>query len=75
MIHIDLPADLNFEDDDGFLLARIPPSGAPVPGSVLIAGSPLAWTWALVKDIDDGWVRYSQISMDEAARHGSLVAP
>ncbi len=75
MIHIDLPADLNLEDDEGLLLARIPATGAPEPGSVLIAGTTQAWTWALVHDIDDGWVRYTQISMDEAAQHGSLVAP
>ncbi|MBK5306431.1 MAG: hypothetical protein JJD92_07065 [Frankiaceae bacterium] len=74
MIHIDLPADLSFEDDEGLLLAKIPATGAPAPGSVLVAGTPVAWTWARVKDIDDGWVRFSQISAPEAAKHGSPVA-
>ncbi len=75
MIHIDLPADLSFEDDAGQLLAKVPPSGPPAAGAVLVAGTPTAWTWAIVTDIDDGWVRFRQVSAREAARHGTLVAP
>lgn len=74
MIYIDLPADLSFEDDEGLTLARIPETGAPSPGTVLVAGTPTAWTWAHVKDVHEGWVRFTQISAREAATYGSLVA-
>lgn len=74
MITIDLPADLNFVDDDGLNLARVPDIGPPPPGTVVVAGTPSAWTWALIVDLDDGWVRFRPVTAREAARHGSLVA-
>lgn len=58
MPHIDLPADLNFVDDDGLHLARLPDTGAPAAGAVLLAGTSAAWSWAVVEDVDDGWVRF-----------------
>jgi len=51
--HIDLPADLNFVDDDGLTLARVPDTGAPKAGAVLAAGTPTAWSWVVVEDVDD----------------------
>lgn len=40
MITIDVPADLHFEDDEGFILARVPKTGSPLPGQALVAGTP-----------------------------------
>jgi len=74
VIHIDLPADLNFVDDDGVNKARVPGPGTPRVGSVLVAGTPSAWSWARVESVDDGWVRFRLITAREAARHGSLIA-
>lgn len=74
MIHIDLPADLNFVDDDGLNLAHVPAAGEPAAGAVLVAGTPTAWSWAVVADVADGWVRFRPVTAREAARHGSLVA-
>jgi hypothetical protein len=45
MIYIDLPADLNLEDDEGRNIARLADAVSPeavVPGAVLVAGSPAA---------------------------------
>jgi len=56
--HIDLPADLNFVDDAGLNLARVPDTGAPIAGAVVVAGTPTAWTWAVIEDVDDGWVHF-----------------
>ena len=44
MIYIDLPADLNFVDDDGMNLARAPKAGPPATGTVVVAGTPTAWS-------------------------------
>jgi hypothetical protein len=55
---IELPADLNFVDDDGLNLARVPDTGAPNPGAVVVAGTPTAWSWGVVEDVDDSWVRF-----------------
>jgi hypothetical protein len=60
--HIDLPADLNFVDDEGLNLARVPCSGAPTAGVVLIAGTPAAWSWARIEDVEDGWVRFRVVA-------------
>lgn len=49
MIYIDLPADLNLEDDAARNIARLADVLAPdtvAPGTVLVAGAPRAWpTW------------------------------
>lgn len=73
MISIDVPADLHLEDDEGFVLARVPVTGAPRPGAALVAGTAQGWTWAVVHDIADGWLRLRPVSAREAATHNSLV--
>jgi hypothetical protein len=65
MPHIDLPADLNFVDDDGSNLARTPSTGAPAAGAVLIAGTPAARSWAAVEDVEHGWVRFRLVAAPE----------
>jgi hypothetical protein len=78
MIYIDLPADLNLEDDQGHNIARLSDAVTPetvTPGAVLVVGSAGAWSWAVVDAIDNGFVYFRQVSAREAARRGSLVAP
>jgi hypothetical protein len=45
------------------------------PGAVLVAGAPRGWSWAVIKEISDGFVYFRQISAREAAKHGPLVTP
>jgi hypothetical protein len=78
VIYIDLPADLNLEDDQGRNIARLADAvslEAVTPGAVLVAGAPRAWSWAVVETIDDGFVHFRQVSVREAALRGSLVKP
>jgi hypothetical protein len=78
MIYIDLPADLNLEDDECRNIARLAEAVTPhtvAPGAVLVAGAPRAWSWAVVEAVEDGFVYFRQVSAREAAQHGSLVAP
>lgn len=78
MIYIDLPADLNLEDDQGRNIARLADAISPeavTPGAVLVAGAPRAWSWAVVEILDGGFVYFRQVSAGEAARRGSLVKP
>ncbi len=47
MIYIDLPADLNLEDDQGRNIARLADAVSPqavTPGTVLVAGAPRGWS-------------------------------
>ena len=78
MIYIDLPADLNLEDDNGRNIARLADAVTPdavIPGAALVAGAPRAWSWAVVEDVDGGFVYFHQISARVAAQRGSLVKP
>jgi hypothetical protein len=78
MISIDLPADLNMEDDEGRNVARLADAAGTVPikpGAVVVAGAPRAWSWAVVDAVEDGFVYFRQVSARQAAQHGSLVAP
>ena len=78
MIYIDLPADLNLEDEAARNIARLADAVTPemvTPGAVLVAGAPCAWSWAVVEDVDSGFVYFRQISAQDAARRGSLVKP
>jgi hypothetical protein len=78
MIVIDIPADLNMEDDEGLNVARLADAGDQAsvkPGAVLVAGAPGAWSWAIVEKVDESFVHLRQISAADAARHGPLVAP
>jgi hypothetical protein len=73
-----LPADLNLEDDKGRNIARLGDAVAQdtvTPGAVLVAGAPRAWSWAVVEDVDGGFVYFQQISAQDAARRGPLVKP
>jgi hypothetical protein len=76
MIYIDLPADLNLEDDQGRNVARLANAVTPdavMPGAVLVAGAARAWSWAVVESVDSGFVYSRQISAQDAARRGSLL--
>jgi hypothetical protein len=78
VIYIDLPADLNLEDDEGRNIGRLADAVTPdavVPGAVLVAGVPRAWSWAAVEEVDGGFVYLRQISAQDAARCGCLVRP
>ena len=78
MIYIDLLADLNMEDYEGRNIARLADAVTPAavtPGAVLVAGAPRAWSWAVVEDVDSGFVYFRQISARDAARRGPLVKP
>jgi hypothetical protein len=78
MIYIDLPADLNAEDDEGRNIARLADAVTPervTPGALLVAGASRAWSWAVVEAVEKGFVYFRQVSAREAAQHGSLVAP
>ena len=78
MIYIDLPADLNLEDDECRNIARLAEAVTPhtvAPGAVLVAGAPRAWSWAVVDAVDTGFVYFRQVSAQDAARRGPLVTP
>lgn len=78
MIYIDLPADLNMEDDDGRNIARLADavsSDRVTVGAVLVAGASHAWSWVVVDAIEDGFAYFRQVSARQAAQRGSLVAP
>ena len=78
MIYIDLAADLNLEDDQGRNIARLADAVTPetvMPGALLVAGAPRAWSWAVVEAVADGCVYFRQVSAQEAAQRGSLVTP
>jgi len=65
MIYIDLPADLNLEDDEGRNAARLADAVTPdavTPGAVLVAGAPRAWSWAVVESVDSGFVYFRQVT-------------
>jgi hypothetical protein len=69
MIYIDLPADLNLEDDGGRNVARLADAASPdtvTRGAVLVAGTPHAWSWAVIEDVDGGFVYFRQISARDA---------
>jgi hypothetical protein len=78
VFYIDLPADLNVEDDEGRNVARLADAVTPeavIPGAVLVAGAPRAWSWAVVESVDSEFVYFHQISARVAAQRGPLVRP
>jgi len=78
VIYIDVPADLNMEDDDGRNVARLGQAVNPdrvTVDAVLVAGAAHAWSWVVVEAVEDGFVYFRQISAREASQRGSLVAP
>jgi hypothetical protein len=78
MIYIDLPADLNLEDDEGRNIARISDALTPTKvrlGAVLVAGTPDFWSWVTVDEVDGETVYLRQVTAREAAARTSLVTP
>jgi hypothetical protein len=78
VIYIDFPADLNLEDEVGRNIGRLTDAVTPdavLPGAVLVAGAPRAWSWAVVEEVDGGFVYLRQIGAQDAARRGCLVRP
>ena len=73
MIVIDLPADLNMEDDRGRGAARLREGEMFAVGDVVVAGLPGLWSWALVDEVRDGFVFFRRVSAAEASRHADLV--
>lgn len=75
MIYIDLDADLNMEDDDGRNFTRVPNSSAPPRvGSVLVAGRPKFWSWAVIDEVDGNIAYFHQVTAKQAASLAPLVA-
>jgi hypothetical protein len=76
-MRIDLPADLNREDDEGLGWALLSGAAHPddvKPGAVLCAGTEGFWSWVRVTSIDeDGQVHFCQISAAEAKAAGQLA--
>jgi len=68
--HIDLPANLNNEDDEGLnwaLLRNAPDPARIVAGSVVVAGTERFWSWVRIRRVDpDGQVHFDQVSEAEA---------
>jgi hypothetical protein len=74
MIYIDLEADLNMEDDGGRNFTRLPTSSAPPRvGSVLVAGRPKFWSWAVIDDVEGNIVYFHQVTAKQAASLAPLV--
>lgn len=68
---IDLPCDLNVEDDDGFnwaLLAKATNQSSVHTDAVLVAGLPRFWSVVRVTSVDpDGQVHFVQLDNDDPA--------
>ena len=66
---IDLPCDLNAEDDAGLnwaLLAKAADPSAVQPGALLVAGLPRFWSVVRVTSVDqDGQVHFVQLDEDD----------
>jgi hypothetical protein len=73
VIVIDLPADLNMEDDRGCGVVRLREGKMFAAGDVVVAGLPGLWSWALVDEVRDGFVFFRRVSAAEASRHAELV--
>jgi len=61
MIYIDLPADLNLEDDEGRNIARLADAVTPdtvTQGAVLVTGTRHARSWAVIEDVESGFVYF-----------------
>lgn len=77
MIVIDLPTDLNMEDDEGRNLAKVPDGKVIAAGDVAVAGVPGFWSWVIVDEVSDGFVFFTRVSATDAAQRSELavVAP
>lgn len=67
---IELPADLNAEDDEGLnwtLLANAQRPERIHPGAVVTAGHGRFWSWVRIVSVDpDGQVHFQQLTAAEA---------
>ena len=72
VLHIDLRANLNNEDDEGLNWSLLRNAGDPstvVEGAILIAGTERFWSWVRIRRVDeDGQVHFEQLPADEAAK-------
>lgn len=73
MIVIDLPADLNMEDDEGRGVARLPEGKSFAAGEAVVAGFPGLWSWAVIVEVSNGFVYFRRVSAAEASEHGELT--
>jgi hypothetical protein len=73
MIVIDLPADLNMEDDDGRNVARLPSRESFDKGAVKVAGFPGFWSWAVIDEVSDNLVYFHRVSAAEASTLAELA--
>lgn len=67
--HIDLPADLHFEDNEGRNMARVENTDDPGLlriGNYLTAGSGQAWSWVCIEELEGEWVHFRQVSARDA---------
>jgi hypothetical protein len=75
---IDIPSDLNAEDDDGqnwALLRHAVDPNVVHPGAVLVAGTENFWSVVRVTAVDeDGQVHFVQLSSDDPAAKRHLAA-
>lgn len=70
---IDLPADLNVEDDEGRNVVRLSDAvdaAALRVAAVIVAGTADAWSWVVVETVEDGLVHFRQVSARHAAYPG-----
>jgi hypothetical protein len=73
MIQIDLDADLNWVDDEDRNIGKATNAAARFKvGDVVIAGRPGGRTWAIIEEVDDPWVFFRPISVEQARTHGTL---
>jgi hypothetical protein len=74
---IELDADLNAEDDEGFDWSLLSAAALPEriePGAVITAGRDGYWSWVRVVRVDpDGQVHFQQISAAEAHKARKLA--
>jgi len=75
---IDLPSDLNAEDDDGHNWALLRNAAHPekvLPGAVLVAGTERFWSVVRVTTVDDdGQVHFIQLAEDDPVAKRLLAA-
>lgn len=76
MLRIDIPADLNWIDDEDRNIASLPSDHTHLTvGGVAVAGRGGLWSWVVIDEIDssDGWIYFHQVDEAEARAHGELV--
>lgn len=73
MIAIDLPTDLNVEDDEGRNIAKLPEGRTIAAGDIAVAGVPGFWSWIIDDEVTDGFVFFTRVSATEAAQHAELA--